>query len=249
MALKLYNNGIIDEVRPCSLTFTEAELVSNFTTASKIKTMRVLEIPNTWCIFGEYVKGSDNDYNALASESVDEDIIFHVLYVHDSELNPEWNMTDEVLLKTYDDFYNDMFDYLNKLAAEFMKNENKEENEGEESEGKLVLESLGTTKDKKILFLFDINAQDPSFFSDGSFVNFSNKIVSHLLEEKKIAKNPIIFKDSKIVITVKPELFKHLMEKIVIEYQRKEEYEICHKLKTMTERWENLGKSKIKVKK
>jgi len=248
MALKLYNNGIIDEYKPAGLVFTEDELLMNFTSASKIKTMRVKEIPNTWCIFGEYKNASENEYNFLASECLDEDILFHVLYVHDSEINPDWDMTDEILFKTYTEFSEDMYSYLNSLAADVMRNENNEES-GSESEGKLVLESLGTTPDKKILFMFDIDAQDPTFFTDGSFVNFSDKVVTHLLETKKIAKNPVIFKDSKIVITTKPEFFKNLINKIVAEYQLHEEYEICQTLKSMTEKWENSFKPKIKAKK
>ena len=116
MAICLYSNGLTEDYRPNNLVFTEEELVFLFTEFPEVRTMRIPSVLNTWCIYGT---GNDQieDFNRIASEITGERVFTHILFVHDSEINPDWNLTDEILYNDYKKFLRSMKKVIDEVAA------------------------------------------------------------------------------------------------------------------------------------
>jgi hypothetical protein len=50
MAVVLYANGIIEEFKSSGIFFSEEELIASFSSWDKVRSLRLIEVPNIWCI-------------------------------------------------------------------------------------------------------------------------------------------------------------------------------------------------------
>ena len=99
MAVLLYANGLTEEHKPKELTFTDEELLTIFPDFEKTRTFRLYEIPNCWCIWGENdpVGKREDEFNKIGTDILEQICYSPVLFLHDSEINPEWKLTDAMI--------------------------------------------------------------------------------------------------------------------------------------------------------
>ena len=234
----LYTNGLIEEFVPRELVYTEAELVSSFSEFEKIRSKRLLDLPNTWCIWGipEGIPIQD-DHNRLGSYTMEEEIYSHLIFIHDSEIDPSWNICDDIIYKNYADFSVDLKAFVETLAGEILdETEEMRKQTGEKS--MIFLNTIGPTKDKRILFDFDPDLQPEEFYQGGEAVtNFSDNIFDYLKNNYLVEKPFTIYADNKIVISVKDENVNRILNDIQKIKETKEKYEECAFIKKIKDEW------------
>ena len=154
MAILVYGNGILEEYKSRNLVFSEYDFFELFKDFKEFRSYRLLFPLNSWCLCGEV--DDDEKYNYIASKITGEKICSAALFIHDSEINPDWNITDDILYDDYTKFYEDMKTLLYDIANEISESA---------PEYTPTLEPIGTTADKKILFSFDIKQQPKEFYA------------------------------------------------------------------------------------
>jgi len=240
MAIVLYNNGITEDFKAKNLVFTEQELLSLFSEFHEVKTKRVIPILNTWCIFGK----NDNidDFNRIASDIVAENVYSHALFVHDSEINPDWRLTDDILYKPYSEFVNTLKTVVNQVATKIVE----ELQSQSEYEGKAdhlpLLTTIGTSSDKKIIFEFDPYVQSDGFFKHEEFDIFSKKIYDYLSDNKQKGNPFKIYEDKKAMIVIDSKKVNYFLKILEENFKQKEEYEVCTEITKMMKDWEKTVK-------
>jgi len=248
MGILLYPSGVTEEYKPESFTFTDEEIIKIFSEFQDIRTARLYEVPNTWCIWGESEDDTDEtNFNKLASDIIEDGVFSHMLFVHDTEINPAWMLTDPIILKGYNEFKGELLSLFDGVAEEILK-ENERIREEQGSQQLLFLNTIGPTEDKRILTELDINNQNQEFFRDENFNHFANKIFDYLDKNYKDLNLFFIYQDKKSVIYVKEDGVKTLITKMVDFFKHHEQYEKCQKLKVIHEKWVSF-KSKNKRKK
>ena len=121
MAIMQYNSGVVEDVKPRNMMFDDHELLEFFADYAKIRTKRLVEVANSWCVWGEKEHRDPNEFNNLGTRIVGEKIYSPLLIVHDSEMDPDKNLTDKVILRPYKDFKNDLLEYLDMIASEIIE--------------------------------------------------------------------------------------------------------------------------------
>lgn len=237
MAILLYSNGITEEYKPANLVFTDEELVTLFSEYSEIKTVRTPTILNTWCIFG--VSNIGDNYNKIASYIAGHDILTYTLFVHDSEINHTWNVTDNILYNDYQEFIKILYSVIEEIAIKIMK-ELGSTTKNTAALPQLV--TLGTMKDdaKRILFGFNPTDQHQDFYEGEEFTIFSNKIYEYLTTNKQTEEPFTIYSDQKAVIVVESAHIESFLNLLLENFKGREEYEICIKIKDMITEWAEL---------
>lgn len=241
MALVVYSNGIFEEYLPIEDTFSEQELVKLLQDYDEIRSYRLGEIPNCWIIWGE-TEGDppENEYSKLASEMVDEDIYSPIIFIHDSELNRNWKVTDDILYKSYDVFMKQVGEYIKGLV-EYITHETQKQYEEEGTTSMIFLRAIGYTEDKRVLYQFNPDEQHEGFYTDG-WDKFSNKILEYL--KQNFYKEPVennkpfvIYADTKVIVVVPDEKVNDIISNILQEFERKENYEACSFISEVREKW------------
>jgi hypothetical protein len=241
MGLVIYSNGIVEEMLPINDTFSDDELTQSFTNYPEIKTHRLPEIPNCWCIWGHIEEPPAQEFSKLASEIVDADVFSHILFVHDSEMNPTWQLTDEILYRPYKEFMNQMGTYIKEMM-QHIETENRQEIEAAEGNTNMIfLTTLGHTQDKRVLFAFNPNVQNDEFYN-GAWDNFAIKIYEYLAEnfdKEPVEENKpfVIFSDTKTIVIIEDLHVDEVIEKLIVKYQAAEKYEVCSKISEIRENW------------
>jgi len=242
MAIIIYSNAVLEELKPSNLVFTEEEILNIFddqyhTMCSK----RLSEIPNSWAVWALMDNPPANEYNMIGSDVIDLDIDSPLVVIHDSEINPTWKLTDDILQKNYDEFLHDVSQYINEIAVEAVKEDQEKVNNGEKNSSLIVLKQMGVTPDKKLLFVFDIDSQTKDFFRDNSFAIFSQKILEYLESNfDKNLKNKVpftIFDDNKTLVIVDDEKVEPTIDKLIEIFEYTEKYESCKVLSEMKVKW------------
>lgn len=241
MALVIYSNGIVEEMLPVNDTFTDDELTQSFSNYPEIKTHRLPEVPNCWCIWGYIPDPPAQEFSKLASEIVDQDVFSHILFVHDSEMNRNWQVTDDIIYRPYTDFMAQMGTFINEMM-QHIETENRQEIEASEGNTNLIfLTTLGHTQDKRVLFAFNPGVQNDDFY-DVSWSNFAVKIYEYL--EENFDKEPVeenkpfvIFSDTKTIVIVEDVHVNEVIEKMIRFYQGKENYEACSRISEIRDTW------------
>jgi hypothetical protein len=231
MAVILYNNGIVEEIKPNNFTFTEKEILKLFENYKNVRSRRLIEVPNAWCLWGEMEHPEAIDFNKLATDIVEIHVFSHLIVIHDSEIDPDWNMTD-ILNKNYVEFRDDLAEFVDSIAQRII-----DEAESREETPSIYLTTSGLTKDKHVVYMFDPNEQSPDFYDNGSFDNFSEKIFEYFQENFKLKDHLTIFADKKIIINVDKENVPIFFNKIIKSFENKEDYEICHELNSIYKNW------------
>jgi len=244
MAVKLYTNGLTEEYRPKKLVFSEEELLDIFKDFDNIKTKRILPIINTWIIYGDD-KNLDN-YNRIASVITKDSIFTDVLFIHDSEIDPTWNMTDDIIYKSYDEFYV-IIEKLITDVAEAILAELEEKDELYGSIDSLPqFSELGVTSDKKLLFGFNPNMQTTQFYKQG-FQHFSEKVYKYLSDNKQNKEPFKIYEDNKAIIIIETPNVKSFLLSLLNTFKENEEYEICKDISNMISDWNKKTNKETKI--
>lgn len=236
MAVLLYSNGITEDYIPQSFTFSERELVNLFSDFTHIKTKRIINILNCWCIWGENQQYDPIDFNRISSDILEEAIYSPALFVHDSEINPNWNVTDNILYRNYSEFLTDIKGEIDGVAIDIIEQfQNYDEEDGVKKMP--VLETLGPTKDKRVLFSFNPEKQHKEFYEHEQFLLFSKRafdyIKSHVQDEEPFT----IFADKKAIIVVDTKKVPIFINKMLDKFKDVEQYEICNELTTIMNTW------------
>jgi len=248
MGICLYSNGIVEDFIPESLVFSEKELISSFNEFSHIRTKRLIEVLNCWCIWGENKNYDAIEFNRIGSDITQEPIYSHVLFVHDSEINPSWNSTDNILYRNYFDFLKDIKKLIDDIASNII-DEYRNNEDQDHIRVMPVLETLGPTRDKRVLFSFNPYKQFNEFYENDQFLSFSKKtydyIHSHIQDEEPFT----IFADKTAIIIVDTSNVSFFIDKMLNKFTNEEQYEICKELTIIKTRWNKALKTKKKSKK
>jgi hypothetical protein len=243
LALLLYSNGITEEFRSKDLVFTEEELVSLFTEFNEIKTSRLVDVLNTWCIHGSLTSPDPVEFNRIASDICNEPIYSHALFVHDSELNPDWRTTDTILYKNYTDFYAEIRKTIDSVATNIL-NEIEESQEFEDKSAHLPqLITIGATPDKRILFGFNPSEQSELFYQHEEFYKFAQKVYEYISHNKQEKEPFTIYADKKAVIIVDTINVNKFLILMLEKFKSKEDYEICTAITKIIEQWSPINKN------
>ena len=247
MAVVVYSNGITEEYVPQDLVFTDEELVFLFTEFPTIKSCRVSSMVNTWCLYGS---GNDNveDFNRLVSEITGERVFTHALFIHDSEINPYWKMTDEILFKNYAEFLKEIKKNIEEISIMIMNEIVKTDDYDKKVDNLPQLITLGVTNDdsKRILFAFNPDDQNREFYYHEEFSIFSKKVYDYLKEHKQTESPFTIWADKKAIIIIESEKIKTFLQTLIENFKETEEYEICTNITNMMEDWFKLHPEKTK---
>jgi len=241
MALIIYSNGIVEELVSIGDTFSHRELVDSFTEYTSLETFRLPDVPNTWCLWGEMNNPPENEFNKIGSEIVVTEIFSHLIFIHDSELNRDWNMTDEILQKSYKEWMDDLAKYTNHLIENISKARQATISEKDRM-NMIFLTTLGHTPDKRVLFKFNPNEQADNFYEVG-FSSFAHNIFKYL--EENFYKEPVeeskpfvVYADTKTIVIVDNEdvdqFFKHMLDV----FEKNEAYETCSKITDIKNAWD-----------
>jgi len=237
MSVILYQSGVTEMYEPKNNTFTDQEILHVFNDCDFIKTSRLYEIPNTWCVWGEYKKIDETNFNRLASDIIQEDVFSPILFIHDSQIDPAWLLTDQIILKGYDQFKYDILHFFDYIAENALKETQKIREEQGANNNLIFLITVGPTEDKRVLFEFDPHKQSPEFYKDGNFINFAEKISEFLINNFKNRKLFHIYEDKKTVIFIKNENVEFLNNKLIESFNKIEKYELSKELKDIGDKW------------
>lgn len=236
MGVVVYSNGITEDYRPSKLVFTEDELVTLFTEYAHIKTVRIPSIVNTWCIFGEG-NSDPTEFNRIVSDIVHESVFSHALFIHDSEINPKWNATDNILYKGYNEFIAMMKKIIDDVAINILN----EFSSTPEFESKVdllpQLVTLGATSDKRILFAYNPDEQTKEFYLNDEFYKFSQKVYDYISVNKQEKEPFTIYADKKAVIIIEATKVKKFLNSLLEKFKSKEDYEICTHITKIMKDW------------
>lgn len=233
MAILVYSSGILEEYKSRNLVFSEYDFLEIFKEFEKFESYRLLFPLNSWCLCA---KVDDVDkYNYIASKITGENIYSHALFIHDSEINPDWKITDDILYDNYTKFYQDMKTLLVDIANEISENV---------PEYTPSLEPIGTTADKKILFAFDIQKQPKEFWASEIFDKFAERTYQYISKNKQLTEPFTIFSDDKAIVAIETPKVNDFLTAILEKFQSKEEYEICKNIANIRNEWDNIAKTK-----
>lgn len=242
MALILYSNGILEEYISENATFEYKELISTFDDYDTIQSYRLSEIPNCWVIWGELLVDDppDAEYNRICSEIIDEDVFSHMIFIHDSELNIEWKVTDDILQHSYSSFVKDLGKFIKGLV-EYISAETEKAHEEVGTTSMIFLNVIGSTKDKRILYEFDPDQQSDDFYIDG-WDKLSQRIFDYInhnydKEPKEINKPFVLYADTKVIVIAKDKKINTIIEHMLRYFGSKENYEACSYISRVREDW------------
>lgn len=241
MALIIYGNGLFEEIKPKKDTFTDKEILNIFKDNDRVRSKRILEITNTWCVWGENTYNDKSQINTLASAFLEEEVFTKVMFIHDTELNPKWKLSDTPIYKSYETFKKEVSQHIDFVAENIIK-ANEEYNRSVENESDnplMILDTIKPTQDKRILFELDIERQDKRFFDDYYFNGFAEKVFEYRKNNAKRTDNEFIaYADSRFIVMIRKEQVPDFIDKLIKHFTGREEYEKCAFLKDVSKIWQ-----------
>lgn len=249
MAVLLYTNGLTEELKSKDLTFKDEELLKIFSDYDKLRTFRLYEVPNTWCVWGEFNPQDKTPdlYNQIGTDILDQACYSPILFIHDTEVDPSWNLTDVMILSGYDDFRSGMLRFFNDIAADmtYARQKMKENSKGN-SWTQLELKQTGVSADKRIIHKFDLDDQVQNFYSDENLLDFAKRVHNFLKFSYKDGDIFAIYADTNIIIVMEDAQVKIFIEKLIAFFEARENYEACSVLRNTYERWIEWKNNKAK---
>jgi len=235
MAIILYSNGLTEEILPQGLTFSDEEILGFFKAFNNIQTKRLDEVPNTWCVWGELKNPAEDDYNKLASEVIQEHCYSQIFFLHDTEVDPSWNLTDAIIYHNYPIFKKQILKFLDEIAIETIR----EIEQIREETGKtnMSLEQVAVSTDKRVIFKLDPNKQDSHFFKHDNFQEFAIKCYNFIDTSYKDGVIFPIYADKKMIIVLEESQVKQYLDLLIDFFQKKEEFEKCARLRDIYKNW------------
>lgn len=248
MSVILYQNGLTEEFNPVNLTYTDSELIDIFKNHVKLKTLRLSEVPNTWCLWGEYVpiNKNDDEYNELASNIIRFDVFSPIIFIHDTEINIDWKLTDPIINNGYEEFKNQLLYFLDDIAINILEDRNANAEATNQSSSLVIIEPNGVSLDKRLIYKFDLKKQTEEFFIHNNLIEFSNKIHEYLVKNYHDGDIFTIYDDKNIIIAIEDKDVKEFINKIIAEFQIRESYEKCSELNNIYKRWKSYKTKKSK---
>lgn len=243
MAILQYSNGIIEDVKADDAVFTDEEILEILDGFKNIRTYRLVEVPNSWCVWGVNEKEDPAEFNNIGTGIVEEPVHSPLLIIHDSELDPSWNLNDAVILQPYSEFRVNLLEFIDMIAKDILDEAERQKKESGDSDSQMVLNTLGPTKDKKVLFEFVQDMQSKDFFEVKNLDKFSWKIVEYWAKhfEENISKKDnhcILYADNRIIIIIKDEGVDPLIDDVLIKhFESMEKYEVCASLQKWKDKW------------
>lgn len=235
LAVILYPSGVTETYKSSDLTFSDEEILKIFNENDFIRTVRLYEVPNTWCVWGENQMPDKNNFNKLGSDVVQENVFSEILFIHDTELDPAWMLTDTPILKNYEYFREDLLSFFDDIAENVIQEAQERSNTN--NENLVFLNTLGPTEDKRIMFEFDPHGQSEEFYKVNFFEEFAKKVYSFLKQFYTDGETFVLFADQKTIIIVKDENVDFIMNKVNEDFQRRERYERCADIKKIMTSW------------
>ena len=237
----LYSNGIVEELKPIEHTFSEDELLRLFDGYHMLKSKRLSEVPNVWCLWGVMENPPNNEFHKIGSEINHEYIFSHIVFIHDTEIDLDWNIVDTPIYFSYDEFIENIKIFIDVIAGRIYERDRKSM-----AASMIFLVPIGQTDDKRVLYGFNPHEQSDTFFSDGSFNIFADKIYDYLNENFELEKPFKIFADSKNIVVVEDLMFGDVIDEMIKIYEPDEKYEKCSKLAEIKKVWKKEIKSRSK---
>ena len=114
MSLIIYSNGIVEEMVPVEDTFSHRDLVKSFDDYTLVETFRLPDVSNTWCLWGDVENPPENEYNKIGTEIVNMEMHSHLILIHDSEINRDWDVVDPILQKSYKEWMDEIALFTNQ---------------------------------------------------------------------------------------------------------------------------------------
>lgn len=236
MALILYPSGILKNFKSNNLMFSDKEILDIFKNFNKIRTKRLFEVPNTWIVWANAMTSDEDSFSNIGSSIIEEDVFSPILFIHDTEMDPSWLLSDDPILYPYEIFDQDLKQFVDDVARSII-----EENIQESDNKKMImLTTVGSTSDNRVLFDLYTENQSEEFYKI-NFGEFAKKTIQFLLDKQDKAFGDlgvIVFEDKKIVIRVRHDDFDFLLTKLNEYSEKYEEYEWCIFIKYFKEVWE-----------
>ena len=238
MAIILYSNGIVEEYKSNDLVFTDEEILHVFDGFKRIRSRRLIEIPNVWCLWGESEVKQDNEYSTIGSNLMEDHIFSIVVFIHDTELDPSWRLSESVIYGDYPLFKEGMMGLIDHVAKLTIK-ESQEKRRLEGNDDNIVyLDTKGSTDDKKVLFELDPKKQSLNFYKEQNFKNFAYKVSEYLKDHHYESGIMFyIYEDNKMIMYIRNRDVEEILTKIIQFYEKKEKYERCKIVTDALEKW------------
>jgi hypothetical protein len=234
--LCLYNNGLTEELSPLKLFFSDQEILEFFKGFNNIQTKRLIEIPNTWCVWGELKNPDEEDYNKLASEIIQEHCYSKLFLLHDTEVDPSWNLTDSLIYDNYNIFKRKILEFIDIVAAETIREMGETRNTSEKPKS-IVLDPVGISDDKRVIFKFNPDKQQPDFFHISQFNEFANKSFNFLDKFYKNGDNLPIYADKKMIVILDDFQVKQYIDFLIDFFKEQEDYLKCARINGIYQSW------------
>jgi len=248
MAVILYSNGLTEEIIPSRLTFSDQEILNFFQEFKNIQTKRLDEVPNTWCVWGELEKPNEDDYNKLGSEIIREHCYSKLMILHDTEVDPSWNLTDDIIYEGYAIFKKKLLKFLDEVAIETIR----EIEQIRDATGKpnlLSLDQVAISMDKRVIFRFNPDKQQADFFKPSHFEEFANKSYNFMDKSYKDGDVFPIFADKKMIIVMDDSQVAQYMDLLIDFFQKREDYLKCARITDIHKSWVTFKSTKATPKK
>lgn len=234
MAIILYGNGLTEELSPKEHTFSDQEILNLFVEFDSMRTQRLDEVPNTWCVWGEFLNPIQDDYNKLGSDVIQVHCYSHIVFLHDTEVDPSWNLSESIIQFGYPEFKKSLLMFLDDVARQTLE-EIAASREGQPN--LMVMTQVAISVDKRVIFNLDPNNQPPDFYGPVNFPSFAEKCYQFLKKNYKDGDVFAIFADKKMIITLTDDKVKIFIDKLIEVYQAKEDYLICAELHELYRKW------------
>ena len=241
MSLILYSNGLTEDINPKQDTYSEEELISIFKDFDTLHSYRFVKILNGWLLWGNKEGLTDDElddyYNKIASEIMKTEINSHVLFIHDSELSPDWKVTDDVIHFGYEDFRQDIYNLIDSTAEDIINQTNANANDKENEQHTMFLNQIGISKDKRVIFEFNPDKQPKDFYTYNNFNEFANKIINFFKTDYNVSDNLTLYANRNIIISVQKNKVNKIISKLINFFNEYEEYEKSQIIQEVYDGW------------
>jgi len=247
MAILLYANGLTEEYKAKQLVFTDQELLEIFPEFEKTRSFRLYEVPNTWCVWGEHVPMDKvpDEFNKIGTDIMDIPCYSPVLFLHDSEVDPDWRLTDNPIYTGYLDFKAELLKFFDDIAHDILQERDKmRQDKGIDKNQLLLLEQVAISKDKRVIWKFDLEKQTQEFFIEENLIEFANKVHDFLKFHYQDGDIFAIQADKNIIIVMDDNQVKPFIDKLIALFKNIERYEACSVLRNTYDKWKKY-KAKI----
>lgn len=246
MSLLLYTNGLTEEHRAKELIFTDEELLTIFPDFDKTRTYRLSDIPNCWCVWGENepIDKRDDEFNKIGTDILEQLCYSPILFLHDSEINPEWKLTDNMIFTGYEEFKVEMLKFFNEIAEEIMEEREKIRQEEGYNPGKgLDIDQVGISEDKRIIFKFNMEKQSEEFFRSDNLLEFAQRVHDFLKINYSDDDIFTILADKNTIMVMDDNQVEPFIEKLISFFRNEEKYEACSVLRDIYKKWSEYKKT------